>query len=88
MRRISSLKAETSQGRRVEVIRQAADVIERFFERDHVGVFHRHVEEVDLVRRLPAVKDAFLDHGDLQIVRKRVDDAGAHAAAGGGAGDQ
>ena len=40
-----------SQRRRVQIVRQAADVVDHFFERDHVGVFHRHVEEVDLVRR-------------------------------------
>jgi len=67
MRRISSLKAETSQRRSEQVIRQAADVIDRFFERDHVGVFHRHVEEVDLVRCLPVVEDAFLEPGKHRI---------------------
>jgi hypothetical protein len=76
------------QRRREQVVRQAADVVSRFFDGDHVRVLHGHVEEIDLVRGLAAVKHALLNHRNLEVIRKSIDDASAHATTSGGAGHQ
>src|SRR5207344_833916 len=77
-----------SQGRGVQIVRQSTDVVERLFERNHVGILHRHVEQINLVRSLAAVENTLFDHRDFQVIGERVDDTGAHAAAGGGAAHQ
>src|SRR5215475_7774844 len=78
-------RAETLQRGGVQIVWEATDVFDRLFERDHICVLHRHVEEIDLVRRLAAVEDAFFDNRNLEVVRERIDDTGADAAASRGA---
>jgi hypothetical protein len=76
------------QRRREQIVRQAANIVSRFSERDHVRVLHGHVEQIDLVRCLAAVEDALLNHRDFEVVRESIDDTGAYAAAGGSSGHQ
>ena len=46
----------------------------------HVGVFLRHVEQIDGMRGRAAVVDRIVRHRDSEIVRERIDDAAAHAS--------
>src|SRR3990172_7265423 len=56
-------------------------------QRDHVGILHVHVEEVDLVGHLAPVGHAFLGDHDAVVEGEGVHHGGPHAAAGHHAGD-
>src|SRR5919109_2386108 len=73
---------------RIRLPEQVVQVTEGGLERNHIGIFGLHVEEVDLVRGLSPIEHTLLHDHHLEVVGECVHDGGPHAAAGGGACDQ
>src|SRR5262249_44851698 len=71
----------------VDVVAQGAQVLQRFVERDDVGIFRIEIEQALLVRGARAVADRLAHHHRPQPGLHGIDGGGAHAAAGGAAGD-
>src|SRR5262245_18105768 len=49
--------------------------------RTDIGIFRRHIEEIDRMRRCGTVVDRVLRDEDAQIIGERVDHAAANASA-------